>query len=77
MSTKIGRLDFFLVLDFLRATFLGTDQALTIAEFIINLEYPLSNRDVFNSWSLLSLFIWHVQVLTILRLKLYGIDFLV
>ena len=77
MWAKIGPSDFFDIVTFLRAILLGTSRARFIAEFISLSLYPLSINCIFSSASLLSLFSFVLQILTILRLKLYGMAFMV
>ena len=77
MRAKIGPL-FLVDFDtFLRATSLGIDFALFIAASKLLDEYPLSKRLFFSSSSFMSLFLMSVHVLTILKLKLYGIALVV
>ena len=70
---KTGLLEALLLFTFLRATFRGIAFALSIALSIIQIEYPLLRRRLFNSVSPLSLFLFVEQILTIFRLNEKGI----
>ena len=75
--TRMGPLAFLLLITLLNAIFRGTLLALLIAESIKFSGYPLEANWFFSSLSLMSLLLGSVQVLIILRLRPYGIDFLV
>ena len=74
---NIGRTSDFFFLTFRSAIFLGIFRAFSILLSTRLSGYFLASKSSFRSDNLLSLFSGLVQILTILRLKEYGIDFVV